>query len=418
MPLLLLLYVQVQITRFNISFAKLQFLKDLNLGEDDFGFAASAFYVGYILFQVPVSVLVTRFGVRRMLLCMMIAWGMVGSLMAFARSGSDLHVLRFLLGAAQGGFFPTVVFYLRGWFPDRLRGRVNGILTTAIPLGGIVAGPLAALTMGGLDNLHGLRGWQWLFLLQGVATMLLGMVGYMLLTDGPRSARWLSDYERQAVLEERFADEARRIRITQKSYSIVARDPVLWLLGAIYFGYFCALNALNLWGPSLLERAGAGSIAAVGWISGFSTLVALAGMLAIGWSSDRLQERRWHLAVCGLIAAGFFLLLPWAADRLVATAVLLILATTVLYPMLGLFWTIPGAYLDRGSAARGYAIISTLGAFGGIVSPALVGWVQSRTGSPFSGMAAIAVLLTLSMLALLLFGPVRGRGPSRGAGEA
>lgn len=422
LPLFLLLYAQAQITRFNISFAKLQFLADLRLGEEVFGFAASAFYVGYIVFQIPASLFLTRFGPRRTLLCMMVAWGTVAGLMAFARDAGDLYVLRFLLGATQGGFFPLAVYCMSRWFPDRLRGRVNGILTSALPLGGIVAGPFAAWAMGDLEGLLGLRGWQWLFLLQGAVTVLFGLIAYLALSDDPLSARWLSEADRRMLLADRQADEARRVAITPRSYRSVARNPAVWTLGAIYFGYFCALNALNLWGPSLLKLSGAGSIAAIGWISGLSTLVALVGMLAVGWSSDRRKERRWHLAACGFLASGCFLLLPLASGHLPATAGLLILAAIGLYPMLGLFWTIPGACLDPRSSARGIAIISTLGAFGGIASPALVGWLQARTGSPFVGMAGVALLLAASMLALLQFAPARGPGrgdrPDRGASPA
>lgn len=294
-----------------------------------------------------------------------------------------------------------MMFFLGIWFPDRLRGRINNLFISAIPLGGILAGPLAAWIMGGLNDVYGLRGWQWLFLVEGLAAALLGIAAFFFLTSSPASAGWLTDGEKRIVVIDQQAAQERRWSNTMDSTLVLARDPTVWLLGMVYFGYFCSLNTLILWSPSLLALSGVQSISAIGWISGLSGVVSAVGMLAIGLSSDRLNERRWHVGLCGLVAASCFLLLPLTADSIPATAGLLLLAATGLYAVLGLFWTIPGAYFRANSAARGFALINMFGVGGGIVSPTLVGWLKVQTDSLYVGVSVIAILLALSMLMLL-----------------
>jgi MFS family permease len=402
MPLLMACFVIAQLTRFNISFAKLTFSDDIGISDAMFGVAVSLFYIGYLSFQLPSSMLLSQLGARTFLSCIILAWGTVGATMMLVREAGDLYLLRFLLGAAQAGFFPGIIFFLSTWFPDRLRGRINSLFTSAIPLASIVGGPLAAWIMGSLDDVRGLHGWQWLFLLEGSAAIVLGITVSVFLTNDPVSAKWLKEAEKNALLSDRQAPGGARAKHAVGSNGGALRDPKVWLMGVIYFGYFCALNALVLWGPSVLAMAGARGIVSVGWISGLSALVSSLGMLAIGMSSDRLNERRWHVGLCGSVAAACLLLLPLAADSVVATAALLIVTATGLYAILGLFWTIPGAYLERNSAARGFALINMLGVCGGVVSPVLVGWLKSQTGSLHIGMAAIAILLATSMIGLLV----------------
>lgn len=409
MPVLLICFILAQLSRFNISFAKVTFGKDIKLDDATFGAAASLFYVGYLAFQLPSGILLSRFGARALLCCIMVAWGAVGALQMFAHDAGDLYLLRFLLGAAQAGFFPGMIFFLSTWFPDRMRGRINSLFTTAIPLAGIAGGPLAAWIMAGLDGAQGLHGWQWLFLVEGLSAIVMGVAAYVLLTNGPRSAGWLEEAEKDIILADQQAQRTSRATIEADGIAAALREPKLLLLGAIYFGYFCALNAVALWGPSLLALAGARSIVSVGWISGLSALVATAGMLVIGRSSDRLQERHWHVGLCGLVAAGCFLLLPAVVTSVAATAGLLMLAATGLYAILGLFWTIPGEYLKAGMRARGFAVINMLGVCGGVVSPTLVGWLNLETGSLHVGLMIVAAILTISMIALLLLASAAAR---------
>jgi MFS family permease len=408
MPFLLACYVIAQIDRFNISFAKLQFLGDLRLNDAIFGFAGSFFYVGFMAFEVPSNLLLARVGVRKILSSLMVGWGAVTCLLMFARNDLDLYVLRFLLGATQAGFLPGVIFYLTLWFPDRLRGRANALLITGIPMAGIVGGPLAGWIMENMQGLHDLRGWQWLFLLEGIPAILLGMTAYVFLDNDPASSAWLSASEKRAMLNERGAGQARLGVKNSETLWAVVRDFKIWQLGLIYFGYFCSLNAVVLWSPTVLAMVSEKSVGLVGWLSGLVAILSTIGMIAIGLSSDHFKERYWHVGVCGLIAAGCLLLLPLAAKSVGLTMVLLILAATGVYTVLGLFWTIPGAYLESKAAAGGIALISTFGAFGGVVSPALIGWLKVKTESLYVGLSTVAVLLVVSMVALILSGPSAG----------
>jgi MFS family permease len=400
MPFLTLCYLLAQIDRFNIGFAKLQFLHDLGLNDAVFGVAASAFYVGYMLFEVPSNWLLARVGVRKTLLRIMLFWGTVTCAFVLAKSASHLYVLRFLLGVAEAGFFPGILFYLTLWFPDRLRGRISTLFVAAIPVSGVIGGPLAGWIMSGLQDVHGWRGWQWLFLVEGLPTILLGVVAFYYLRDGPATALWLSESERATVRDELAADAARRGDKTNDEFRAALRNPKVWQLALIYFAYFFAINANILWSPTLLQSVGEQTVGVVGLASGAIALMATLGMIAIGRSSDRRMERRWHVCVCGLFAAGAFLLLPLAAGSIGATILLLVVSSTGLYSVLGLFWTIPSAFLRGSAAAAGIALINSFGALAGSIGPALIGWIKVQTGSLYVGLSAVAILLIISMLAL------------------
>lgn len=413
LPILLACCIIANITRFNIGLAKLQFLADLGLNDAILGMAASSFYVGYLLFLVPSSLLVARLGARRMLLYMMTGWGVVTGLFAFVHAAEHLYLLRFLLGVAQAGFFPGMIFYLTLWFPAGLRGRINNTFTTAFPIAGIVGAPIAGQIMERLNDVYGLRGWQWLFLLQAASAIAVGIVAYAYLNDNPETSNFLSDQEKAAVIADRSLRPSGRPFDRAGTLQSVLRDHNIWLFGSIYFGYFCCLNAISLWGPSLLAETGIPSIATVGWLSGSLAGVSTVGMITIGSISDRLGERRWHVASCGIIASTAIFLLPLTHDDIALTAGLLFFATTGLYSILGLFWTIPTAYLPEKARAGGIAVINTFGVLGGIVSPSLVGWLVVETGSLYTGVSVTAVLLLSSLAALLCFAPV-----ARGAASA
>ena len=421
MPFLILCYVLAQIDRFNIGFAKLQFLHDLRLNDAVFGIAASAFYVGYMLFEVPSNWLLTRTGVRKTLLRIMVFWGAVTCTLMFAKSATYLYGLRFLLGVAEAGFFPGIVFYLTLWFPDRLRGRISTLFVAAIPASGIIGGPLAGWIMGDMEGINGWHGWQWLFLLEGVPTILLGIVAYYYLKDSLATATWLSSSEKDAVSEDLAADTVARPDNASDNFHAALRNSRVWQLAVIYFAYFFALNANILWGPTLLKAVGEQTVGVVGLASGAIALFATLGMILVARSSDRYMERRWHICTCGLVAAGALLLLPLASRSLGATIVLLGVSSTGLYSVLGLFWTIPSAILRGNAAAAGIALINSFGALAGSLGPALIGWIKVQTGSLYVGMGAVAVFLIISMVALVRLAPSaqelarRGKEPASAA---
>jgi len=414
LPFLLLCYMLATIDRFNIGFAKLQFLHDLKLDDAVYGIAAGVFSIGYVAFEVPSNLLLERVGVRRTLLRIMVLWGMVTCLLMFAQTALHLYILRFLLGVAEAGFFPGILLYLTYWFPDRLRGRMTSLFVMAVPVGGIVAGPLSGWVMEQLQGVGGFHGWQWLFLTEGAPAILCGVVAYFYLSDNAESVRWLSDEEKNQVLTDLAID--RQARSAQGgTFRDALRDPKVYVLAFIYFAYFCSLNTILLWGPTVLKAVAGQTVGSIGWISGAISLVSTIGMVAVGYSSDKYLERRWHVALCGFVAAACFLLLPLAVGSLALTVVLLAFASVGIFSVLSLFWTIPSAYLSRSAAAGGLALISSIGAFGGAVSPAMIGAVKMRTGSLYLGLDVIAVLLVIGMVALLVCIPAGMRRTLRTA---
>jgi sugar phosphate permease len=400
-PFLMICYTTALIDRFNIGFAKLQFLQDLGLDDTVFGVAAGAFSVGYVALEVPSNYLLSRTGLRKTLLRIMVLWGSVTLLLAFARGAQDLYGLRFLLGAAEGGFFPGILFYLTLWFPDRLRGRMTSLFVMAVPLAGVIAGPLSGWIMDGTQNALGLKGWQWLFLVEGLPAIVLGVVAYIYLPDSPAMASWLTASEREFLDHDLLTNR----RGGEGAAPVRFRDALLsrkvYLLAAIYFAYFCSLNTILLWTPTILKRIGVVTATEIGQLSGLISVIATIGMLIAGYSSDSARERRWHVAISGLGASASFLLLPFGSDSVEITTILLTCAAIGIFSILGLFWTIPSAYLKGPAAAGGLALISSIGSFGGAVCPAFVGWVIVKTNSIYPALAAVAVLLALGMIALL-----------------
>lgn len=409
-PFLLACYTVAIIDRFNISFAKLQFVRDLHLNDQIFGLAAGIFSVGYVALEVPSNLLLDRIGIRRTLLRIMVLWGLVTAMLMFVQNQWHLYVLRFLLGAAEGGLFPGVLFYLTLWFPDRLRGRMTSLFVMAVPFGGIIAGPVSGLLMDGMQGVGGLRGWQWLFLIEGLPAIVLGIWAFFYLSDSPGEANWLAPGE--AAIIEAGVSTGRPLA-HRTNFAAALRDGNVYLLAFVYFCFFCSLSSILLWAPSLLRQVGVVTATEIGWLSGGISVLSAFGMLGVGYSSDRFQERHWHVAACGLVSALCFALLPLAAGSVALTVVLLSVASIGIYSVLSLFWTIPSAYLHGSAAAGGIALISAIGSFGGAVCPAFVGWLTVRTGSLYGALVAIGGLHAVGMVALLAWGP-RGKDTASG----
>jgi sugar phosphate permease len=409
-PFLLACYTVAIIDRFNISFAKLQFLHDLHMNDQVFGLAAGIFSVGYVALEVPSNLLLDRTGIRKTLLRIMVLWGIVTVLLMFARNAYHLYILRFLLGAAEGGLFPGVIFYLTFWFPDRMLGRMTILFVMAVPLGGIIAGPVSGILMDRMQGVAGLHGWQWLFLIEGLPAIVLGVVAFFWLPNRPSDARWLKAMEVATIEAAVRLDRAPAKHAS--GFATALRDTKVFLLAFVYFAFFCSLNAMMLWAPSLLRQVGVTTATDIGWLSGGIALLSVLGMLVIGYSSDRQRERRWHVALCGFVAAACFIFLPLASGSVAMTVALLTVSSICIYSILSLFWTIPIAYLKSGAAAGGIALISAVGTLGGALCPAFVGWLTVKTGSLYDALVVIGVLHVAGMAALLLWAP-RGVGPEQ-----
>jgi ACS family phthalate transporter-like MFS transporter len=307
--------------------------------------------------------------------------------------------MRFLLGAAEAGFFPGIILYFSFWLPSDIRGRATSFFAMGASIAGVVGSPLSAWLMS-LNGLHDMRGWQLIFMYEGIPAILLGLFCYFYVTDKPEDARWLTDAEKR-LLKERLAAEAKPA--AAKAHGSLAqafKDPTVYLLALAYLSILAGTQAVSLWTPTLLKHMGM-TIKSIGGLAALPPAVAIAAVYLVGRSSDRRQERRWHFALSMFAAAASLMLLPVASLSVAGTVALMAVVSGGAWAALSVFWTIPPAYLSPKAKAAGIGFISSAGAIGGLVSPIIVGWSSELTGSLFGGLAVIGVMLALSALALL-----------------
>ena len=394
MPFLLVCYIINYLDRVSIGYAKLQFVPELHLNEAVFGLITSAFFIGYILFEIPSNMLLLRVGAPKTLMRIMTLWGLVVVSMAWAKNEYWFYTQRFLLGAFEAGFFPGVLLYLSFWFPNHQRGRATSLFLVGIPLSGVLGGAISGGVMEGMDGLLGLRGWRWLFLVDGIPAVLLGLAAWFVLTDRPENASFLSPAEKQLVADDMAADRKAHSHAPAGNMMEVLRSSKVWLMVLVYFT-MAFLNTNQIWFPTLLRKSGAGSVTEAAWILAGVWVVVAGFVLLVSHNSDRMLERKWHLLVTGLLAGGAYLALPLAAGNLWATAFLVMLSAGGGYAVFTVFWTIPPVWLEGRGAAMGIALISALGQFGGLSGPAVVGGIFQETGSLYTGLSIAALMLLI-----------------------
>ena len=402
MPFLTLCYVISYLDRANIAFAKLQFMSDLGFSEAAYGLGAGLFFVGYVLFEVPSNMMLRRVGVRVTLLRIMGLWGLISCAMMFVSTPMQFYVMRFLLGAAEAGFFPGVIFYLTYWFPESRRGRVTGYFMMGAALAGIIGGPVATGIMVHMDGVLSLKGWQWLFLIEGIPAVLLGIIAYAYLSDGPAQAAWLSGEEKRIVLVTLAAEDHGQSQGHGHGLRDAITNPSLYIGILAYFTVVVSFNAIAFWTPTIIKDVGVKNLSDVGL---YSSLVFLAGALGnflIGYSSDRFLERRWHFAACAVTIAGSFALLPLAAHNSAQAIALMMIAAFASYGGFVVFWTMPPRFLSPAAKAGGIALITAFGGFGQFVSPTVIGWTKSMTGNIYLGFSILGVVSVLGALIVLL----------------
>jgi sugar phosphate permease len=401
LPFLFLLYVANYLDRTNIAYAALGMKGDLGLTDSVFGTASGIFFIGYLGLQIPGALLVERWSARLLLSITLITWGVLTILTGFVRTPLELYGARFLLGAAQAGFFPGVVIYLSHWFVYRDRAKALSPFMSAIPIAYFLGGPLAGAILG----IHwlGLPGWRWLFLLEGAPAILLGIATLLWLPDRPGQARWLRAEERD-WLAERLAEE-RRAKASVEHIPIwqaLRRPQVLLLTTGLFFCYTGGY-AFWFWMPTMLQRlTGWGDVQRIGWLTAIPSVAGLIGMLLLGWNSDRTRERRWHFAVPQLTAAlalGAWFLVPHSNALLIVVFALIGFGTTAYLPS---FWALPGAFLTSSAAAAAVGFINCTASIGGFFGPLIIGNLSQRTGSFDAGFVfMIACWMIASVLVLL-----------------
>jgi ACS family tartrate transporter-like MFS transporter len=399
MPFLFLLYLLNFLDRVNVGFAALQMNRDLKFGPEVYGFGAGIFFVAYALFEVPSNLILARTGARVWIARIMISWGVVASAMMFVRSVESFYALRLLLGVAEAGFFPGIIYYLTYWYPARERARAYAAFLAAIPLSGIVGSPISGALLE-LDGLYGLAGWQWLFLLEGLPSVLVGFWVLSYLDDRPSHARWLSPdeaawLERTLEAERAGTAEDHAIRFTR-----VLRDPVVWHLALVYFLVVVGLYGFALWLPQLVKTIPGLTNLQIGIVTAIPYLVAAMGMVMVGASSDRRAERHLHMTITLLVGAVGFVLAAYLRNPVLLVIALSVVAFGTLAPI-GVFWSLPTAFLRGRAAAGGIAFINSIGALGGFVGPYAVGRVRERTGSFEAALLTLAGVMLGSALAAL-----------------
>jgi ACS family tartrate transporter-like MFS transporter len=389
LPFLFLLYIVNYMDRINVGFASLRMNHDLGLSDRVFGVGAGLFFIGYFIFEIPSNLILARVGARTWISRIMITWGLVAIAMMFVRGQRSFYALRFLLGAAEAGFFPGVVLYLGWWFPERERARAIALFMTATAIAGIVVGPISgALLM--MHGFLGIKGWQWLFAMEGFPAIVLGLVVAFWLPDRPDEARWLSASEGGALTENLARERALRDTGAHHTLGEGLLDARVWLLAAIYFGFVMGVYGVNLWLPRIVGSFGLGSDLAIGVLTAIPSVAAAICMVQVGRVSDRSGERRRYL-VLALTVGALGLLLSAITGNLYLELVAISISFAGISSALGPFWAIPNLFLGGAAAAGGIALINSLGNLGGFVGPTLMGYMKQTTGGFAGGLALLAL---------------------------
>ena len=396
MPLLLLCYVVNYIDRVNIGIAKLQFSVDLGFSAAVFGLGAGLFFIGFLLFEVPSNLLLARIGARKTLLRIMVLWGLVSVLTMFVQTPWQFYTLRVLLGVAEAGFFPGIILYLSYWYPASRRARITALFFVGVPVAGLIGSPLSGWIMSHFAGYMGLKGWQWMFLLEGLPAVFLGVAAFLWLDDRPAQARWLTQAQIDQIERDLAADHVGSEAPAQHgSLRLALAEPKLLMLGLISLCSYVLANTIAFYSPTIIHNTGVSDILHVGGLSALPSLVGIVAMLWCGRHSDRSGERRWHYALPLFMAAVSLALLRTAEGNPGFSIFLLCVASAGHFASLSVFWAVPSEVLSRRAKAAGIAIVSSIGALGGAIGPAMLGYISAETGDLGMALRFAAVIVAM-----------------------
>lgn len=403
MPFLMLCYVIAYLDRVNVGFAKLQMSVDLGFSETVFGLGAGVFFIGYFLFEVPSNILMHKVGARIWIARIMITWGVLSAAFIFVSTPTQFYVLRFLLGLAEAGFYPGIILYLTYWYPSHRRAKVIAVFMSGIPVAGILGNPLSGWIMDTFHGSSGMQGWQWMFIIEAVPAVLIGLATLLYLDNGIAKAKWLSDDEKSLLQSEIDLDQKGKESV--RSFADIVFDKRVWLMCLIYFCFVMGQYGLTLWMPTLVKATGVTGNLHIGLLSAIPFGCAIIAMNLIGRSADARRERRWHLIVPAMMGAVGFVGAAVFADNTAISIASLSLAAAGVLTCAPLFWSLPTAFLSGAAAAVGIAAINSVGNLAGFVSPYLIGYLKDLTHSGATGMHMLALMLVVGSIAVLVTSP-------------
>ncbi|ENV33720.1 MFS transporter [Acinetobacter gerneri] len=399
-PFLMICYIAAYLDRVNVGFAKLHMLDALQFSEAVYGLGAGIFFIGYFLFEVPSNLLMHKIGAKKTIARIMILWAIISAAMAFVQTPTQFYIARFLLGAAEAGFYPAVILYLTYWFPSNRRGKITAIFMTAVPMAGILGGPLSGWIMQDMHNTHGFQGWQWMFIIEAVPSLILGLLVFKLLNDKIQDAKWLSTQEKQYLNEKIILEKKNQIE--HVSLFSLLKDKRVIHMALICYCTVSSLSGLSFWLPSVIKSTGVNSILHVGMLTAVPYIFAVISMICVCGHSDKTGERRWHMIIPFLVGGvGLTLSTLFGHNPTLAIAMLSVAAagTMVCSP---LFWSLPTAFLDGRSAAAGIAGINSFAGLAAFFSPFIIGWIKQTTGSTDLGMYFLASFTVIGAILVYL----------------
>lgn len=412
LPFLIVAYFTCVLDRVNVSFAALTMNADLGFTPLVYAWGAGIFFIGYFLLEVPSNIALHRFGARRWIARIMVTWGLISAATAFVTGPTSFYTIRFLLGVAEAGFFPGIILYLTYWYPERYRARVMSAFIVGAPLSAVLGGPLCGALLE-MHNIGGFKGWQWLFLVEGIMPVLLGFVAFFYLTDKPAGARWLTS-DQKTWLEAELANEQRKKHVDAMTLREALSSPKVLALGFVYFGLLAGLYGIQFWLPQIVKGFGLTNMQ-IGFVSAVPFAFGTVAMLLWGRRSDKAKERVWHVVLPLFLTAASLVGSAYAGN-LVLTMATLVVASIGGFAAFGLFWTLPTAYLSGVAAAGGIALINSIGSLSGFGGPYLIGWIKDATGSTVMGLLVLGILPAAAGLTVVML--ERGAQTKRGVKTA
>lgn len=397
-PFLGVLYFFAFLDRVNVGFAALTMNADLGLSAAVFGIGSGIFFLGYIAFEVPSNVMLERFGARLWIARIMISWGVLSAAMAFVQGPNSFYTVRLLLGIAEAGFFPGIIFYLTCWFPPQHRARIIALFMIALPLSSVIGAPISTALLG--IDVWGLRGWQWMFLMEAIPTIVLGFIVFIVLPDRPADAKWLSVEEKQWLEAELVRGNAGATHGHASSLRAALMNPRVWRNGLVYFCILVGLYGFSFWLPQIIASLGRMTNFQVGLVTMIPYTLACIALVLWGRHSDTTQERAWHVAAPSLLAASALAVSGWTTQPMIAF-VALCLAAVGIYSGLPSFWAFASRGLQGAAAAGAIALINALGNIGGFIGPAAIGLAKTYTNSYAASLLFIAVFLALGAVLVI-----------------